>query len=190
MAETFAGQTGSDLMKALDEFQEAAQLKAGQLFVIGASTSEVIGRHIGSAGSEEVAAELWHTIKQFQEKTGVNLAFQCCEHLNRAIVLERKVAEAERLDEVAAVPVAKAGGSMASFVYRQMEDPVTVEEVKAHAGIDIGDTFIGMHLKKVAVPVRTTVNQIGEAHLTLARTRPKLIGGARAVYTVQPPPQK
>ncbi|WP_280770509.1 TIGR01440 family protein [Salipaludibacillus daqingensis] len=174
----------TQLTQALTEFQDIAKLEDGDLFVIGTSTSEVIGKHIGSAGTTEVATELWKALSNFAGKTGVKLAFQCCEHLNRAIVLEKRVAKEHRLPLVSAIPVPQAGGSMASFVYGKMEEPVVVEEVAADAGIDIGDTFIGMHLKKVAVPVRTSVKSIGEAHLTLAKTRPKLIGGARAVYTL------
>lgn len=181
---SISGQLAPQLTQALTEFQEVTHLADGDLFVIGTSTSEVIGKHIGSAGTTEVATELWTALNDFRKKTGVQLAFQCCEHLNRAIVIERSVAKEHRLTPVSAVPVPKAGGSMASFVFKNMDDPVVVEEIAADAGIDIGDTFIGMHLKKVAVPVRTSVKQIGEAHLTLARTRPKLIGGVRAVYTL------
>ncbi|WP_416147771.1 TIGR01440 family protein [Salipaludibacillus sp. HK11] len=184
MNDSFTGQLAAKLTEALNEFQQVAQLGEDDLFVIGTSTSEVIGKHIGSAGTTEVATELWTALDAFREKTKVQLAFQCCEHLNRALVLERKVAKQHNLTPVSAVPVPKAGGSMASFVFKNMMDPVVVEEIAADAGIDIGDTFIGMHLKKVAVPIRTSVKQIGEAHLTLARTRPKLIGGERAVYTL------
>ncbi|PYZ92489.1 TIGR01440 family protein [Salipaludibacillus keqinensis] len=185
MTHSFTGQLAPQLTQALAEFQEAANLQEGDLLVVGTSTSEVIGQHIGSAGTTEVATELWTVLNQFQEKTGVNLAFQCCEHLNRALVIDRMVAKSHRFEPVSVVPVPKAGGSMASFVFNNMNDPVIVEEIQADAGIDIGDTFIGMHLKKVAVPVRTSVKEIGEAHLTLARTRPKLIGGARATYTIK-----
>lgn len=181
---SLSGQLAPQLTQALNEFQEVAHLGDGDLFVIGTSTSEVIGKHIGSAGTTEVATELWTALSNFREKTGVQLAFQCCEHLNRAIVIERSVAKEHHLTPVSAVPVPTAGGSMASFVFKKLEDPVIVEEISADAGIDIGDTFIGMHLKKVAVPVRTSVKQVGEAHLTLARTRPKLIGGVRAIYTL------
>jgi len=181
---SFSGQLAPQLKQALTEFQEVAHLTAGDVFVIGTSTSEVIGKHIGSAGTIEVATELWTVLNDFREKTGVQLAFQCCEHLNRSIVIERSLAKEHRLTPVTAIPIPGAGGSMAAFVFKTMNDPVVVEEIEADAGIDIGDTFIGMHLKKVAVPVRTSVKQIGEAHLTLARTRPKLIGGIRAIYSL------
>ena len=122
-------------------------------------------------------------LSAFQAKTGVGLAFQCCEHLNRALVLPREIAEERGYDEVSVVPVRKAGGSMATYAYQQIKDPVVVEHIQAEAGIDIGDTFIGMHLKHVAVPIRTSIKEIGYAHVTLAKTRPKLIGGERAVYS-------
>ena len=171
------------LQATLTEFQEIAQLHKNQLFVIGCSTSEVIGKRIGTEGTLEVAEMIYNEVSAFQEKTGVGLAFQCCEHLNRALVLPREIAEERGYDEVSVVPVRKAGGSMATYAYQQIKDPVVVEHIQAEAGIDIGDTFIGMHLKHVAVPVRTSIKEIGYAHVTMAKTRPKLIGGERAVYT-------
>ncbi|QKS72760.1 TIGR01440 family protein [Paenalkalicoccus suaedae] len=182
MATEWTGSLAPQLAKALDELQEQAQLKKGQILVIGASTSEVIGKHIGKAGSMDVATELYKALDEFRNKHDIYLAFQCCEHLNRAILIERDCLEHYRLEDVSVIPVPSAGGSMASFAHKQMTDPVLVEDIQAHAGIDIGDTFIGMHLKKVAVPVRTSIKSIGDAHVTFARTRPKLIGGARAQY--------
>ncbi|MBU9710853.1 TIGR01440 family protein [Evansella tamaricis] len=167
---------------ALNDLQHAANLRSEQLMVVGTSTSEVMGEHIGRAGTGEVAEALWEVFVEFQRKTGVAYAFQCCEHLNRALVVERSVALENRLEEVSVVPGPSAGGAMATLAFEKMENPVMVEEVTADAGIDIGDTFIGMHLKRVAVPVRSSVKSIGNAHLTMARTRPKLIGGERAVY--------
>lgn len=171
------------LQTVLTEFQEIAQLNQKHLFVIGCSTSEVIGKRIGTEGTLEVAEMIYNEMSAFQEKTGIALAFQCCEHLNRALVLPREIAEKRGYDEVSVVPVRKAGGSMATYAYSQIKNPVVVEHIQAEAGIDIGDTFIGMHLKHVAVPVRTSIKEVGYAHVTLARTRPKLIGGERAVYT-------
>lgn len=171
------------LQATLTEFQEIAQLHKKQLFVIGCSTSEVIGKRIGTEGTLEVAEMIYNEMSAFQEKTGVGIAFQCCEHLNRALVLPREIAEERGYDEVSVVPVRKAGGSMATYAYQQINDPVVVEHIQAEAGIDIGDTFIGMHLKHVAVPIRTSIKEIGYAHVTMAKTRPKLIGGERAVYT-------
>lgn len=170
------------LTQALEEFQNEAHLQKGHLFIIGASTSEVLGERIGSSGTIEVAGALWEAISQFQKKTGVLCAYQGCEHINRALVVERETAGSYNLEPVSVIPHPKAGGSMAAYAFNQMRDPVVVEGLKAHGGIDIGDTFIGMHLKKVAVPVRTSIKEIGDAHLTLARTRPKFIGGDRAVY--------
>jgi uncharacterized protein (TIGR01440 family) len=166
----------------LDQFSQQVSLNEQQTMVIGCSTSEVVGKRIGTAGTTEVAQMIFETLKEFQVKHGVQLAFQCCEHLNRALVVEKQTALKNEWEMVSVVPVPKAGGSMAAYAYEQMNDPVVVEFIKADAGIDIGDTFIGMHLKHVAVPVRCAVKQVGNAHVTLATTRPKLIGGARAVY--------
>lgn len=166
----------------LDEFAQQASLKKGQLFVVGCSTSEVKGAKIGTAGGIEIAQALYTPLAEFAEKYQLYLAFQGCEHINRALTLERKAAQQYHMEEVAVIPVVKAGGSMSTFAYKQLHEAVVVEEVQGHAGIDIGQTLIGMHLKKVAVPVRTSVKHIGEAVVTVAKTRPKLIGGERAVY--------
>lgn len=166
----------------LQEFHDQVPLRKGQVLVIGCSTSEVMGERIGTAGTIDTAELIYEELRKYADKSGVSLAFQCCEHLNRAIVIERETAETKNLDEVTVVPVRKAGGAMATHAYHRFQDPVIVEHIKADAGIDIGDTFIGMHLKHVAVPVRVSVRSLGHAHVTLARTRPKLIGGNRAVY--------
>ncbi|TYO74261.1 TIGR01440 family protein [Rossellomorea marisflavi] len=166
----------------LQEFHDQVPLRKGQVLVIGCSTSEVMGEKIGTAGTIDTAELIYEELRKYADQSGVSLAFQCCEHLNRAIVIERETAEARGLDEVTVVPVRKAGGAMATHAYHRFQDPVIVEHIKADAGIDIGDTFIGMHLKHVAVPVRVSVRSLGHAHVTLARTRPKLIGGNRAVY--------
>lgn len=173
---------GTELEMILNEFQDIAKLTEKHLFVVGCSTSEIIGEKIGTAGTLDIASVIYDRLCQFQDKTGVQLAFQCCEHLNRALIVEREVAEKYSLETVTVTPIRAAGGSLPTHAYHQMKDPVVVEFIKADAGIDIGDTFIGMHLKHVAVPVRCSIQQVGEAHVTLARTRPKLIGGQRAVY--------
>lgn len=167
----------------LAEFQQQVSLSSEHILVIGCSTSEVIGKKIGTAGTTEVAEMIFTELKKWRDETGVQLAFQCCEHLNRALVVEKETALAKQLEVVSVIPVRSAGGAMAEYAYNHMNDPVVVEFLKADAGIDIGDTFIGMHLKHVAVPIRTSIRQVGHAHVTLAKTRPKLIGGARAVYS-------
>lgn len=167
------------------ELASAGGLAKSQLLVIGVSTSEVLGKRIGTAGTMETAAQIYAGVEAVRLEIGFVPVFQCCEHLNRALVMERAAAERYGLEIVGAVPVPKAGGSMAAFAYRQLEQPCLAESVQAHAGIDIGDTFIGMHLKRVAVPVRPSIRSIGEAHVAMAVTRPKLIGGARAVYELE-----
>lgn len=171
-----------NLQTILDEFLEQTTLSEKNILVIGCSTSEVIGKKIGTAGSLEVAEMIFQKLQKLKRQTGVQLAFQCCEHLNRALVVERSTLEEKGLEEVTVVPARSAGGAMATYAYEHFQNPVVVEFIKADAGIDIGDTLIGMHLKHVAVPVRTSVRTIGEAHVTLAKMRPKLIGGARAIY--------
>ncbi|AKS39628.1 hypothetical protein NP92_02335 [Anoxybacillus gonensis] len=168
---------------ALAEFRAQVPLTDKDVVVIGCSTSEVIGEKIGTAGTMDVAAMLFQELKRWHDETGVQLAFQCCEHLNRALVVERQTAVTKQLEIVTVIPVRHAGGAMAAYAYTQFRDPVVVEHIRADAGIDIGATLIGMHLKHVAVPVRTSIKQIGHAVLTFAKTRPKLIGGERAVYS-------
>ncbi|WEK53979.1 MAG: TIGR01440 family protein [Candidatus Cohnella colombiensis] len=168
----------------LAELVKAGGLHAGQFIVFGVSTSEVQGQHIGTSGAESVAAQIFEGAMRVQGKVGFHPIWQCCEHLNRALVVERSVAEAQGWTEAAAVPVRKAGGSMAAFAYRQLKEPCLVEAVQVHAGIDIGETMIGMHLRPVAVPLRPSIRTIGSARVAMAYTRPKLIGGTRAVYAL------
>lgn len=172
----------SQMEELLNQFQQQVQLGSQHLLVIGCSTSEVSGNKIGTAGTFEIAENLFSALRDYQEQTGVSLAIQCCEHINRALVVERETAEKYGYEIVSVVPVQKAGGSFATYAFNKMKDPVVVEFIKADAGIDIGDTFIGMHLKHVAVPIRVQSKTIGNAHVTMAKTRPKLIGGERAVY--------
>ena len=164
----------------MKELGEKAKLKAGDIVIVGCSTSEIIGSKIGTNSSPDVAGVVFHAIYEYAKKQGWHLAFQCCEHLNRAIVVERYTVPTAEIVNV--VPQPKAGGSMATQAYQHFENPVVVEEIKADAGIDIGFTLIGMHLKKVAVPVRLDNNKIGEATVLAARTRPRFIGGIRAEY--------
>lgn len=175
-----------ELETILTEFQQQASLKTGQLMVVGCSTSEVIGEKIGTSGTMDVAEMIFRQLSRFAENTGVSLAFQCCEHLNRALVIEKAEAQKRGLDEVSVVPVRNAGGAMATYAFEKLDDACVVEFLKADAGMDIGHTFIGMHLKHVAVPIRVAQKNVGYAHVTLAKTRPKLIGGARAVYEKTP----
>lgn len=172
----------SQVKEAVKGLLEVARLKPGQILVLGCSTSEIQGKRIGSYGNTEVAAAVLDGVEEALSGTGVRLAVQCCEHLNRALVVERETCEKYNLTEVTVLPVPNAGGATAATALRRFKDPCVVESIQAHAGIDIGDTFIGMHLRPVAVPVRLPIKSIGYAHLTLARTRPKLIGGKRAVY--------
>ncbi|MDQ0418385.1 uncharacterized protein (TIGR01440 family) [Croceifilum oryzae] len=171
--------------QVVQSFIQAAGLRKKHLLVIGVSTSEVIGKQIGTGGSEQVAAEIFSAVRDLQKEHAFQLAFQCCEHLNRALVMERSTQERTHYPEVSVIPVPNAGGAMASYAFHHLQDPVLVETVQADAAIDIGDTLIGMHLKPVAVPIRPVQRTIGEAHVTMAITRPKLIGGARAVYVLE-----
>ena len=164
----------------MKELGEKAKLKAGDIVIVGCSTSEIIGSKIGTNSSPDVAGVVFHAIYEYAKKQGWHLAFQCCEHLNRAIVVERNTVPTAEIVNV--VPQPKAGGSLATQAYQHFENPVVIEEIKADAGIDIGFTLIGMHLKKVAVPVRLDNNKIGRATVLAARTRPRFIGGIRAEY--------
>ena len=164
-----------------EELIEKAALKAGQILVVGCSTSEVLGSKIGTNSNPDTAKDIFQALHDTAKKYGIYLAIQCCEHLNRAIITERSAVPFGEIVNV--VPQPKAGGSLATQAYAGLEDPVAVEEIKADAGIDIGFTLIGMHLKKVAVPVRLEHNRIGKAVIVAARTRPKFIGGERAIYS-------
>lgn len=165
---------------AISQLCEKAKLKPGNIVVVGCSTSEVVGAQIGSNSSPEVAAQIFAALHDYAQSNGLFLAIQCCEHLNRAMIIERAAAPFAELVNV--VPQPKAGGSLATQAYAGFSDPIVVEEIKADAGLDIGLTLIGMHLKKVAVPVRLEQNRIGQAIVVAARTRPKFVGGVRAVY--------
>ena len=169
--------------RATEELLEAAHLETGDIFVVGCSSSEIRGGRIGHDSSMEVAAAVLAGVLPPLQEQGVYLAAQCCEHLNRSIVIEREVAKQYCCQIVAAIPQPHAGGSWATNCWRTFKDPVLVEEVKAAAGMDIGGTLIGMHLRRVAVPVRLSMDHIGEAILLCARTRPPFIGGSRAVYS-------
>jgi uncharacterized protein (TIGR01440 family) len=167
---------------ALEELLDVAALKPGNIVVIGCSTSEVGGHKIGSNSSMDIAEALMEGILPVIGKHDLYLAVQGCEHINRAIIVEEECAEKYGFEIVNVVPHRKAGGSFSTTYYTNCRKPAAVETIQAHAGLDIGDTFIGMHLKRVAVPVRLSIKEIGKAHVTAARVRPKLIGGERAKY--------
>lgn len=168
--------------RAVKELCELARLKMGDLMVVGCSSSEVAGKRIGTGSQPEIAAAIWEGLYPFLKERGIEVAAQCCEHLNRALILEERVAVAYGWALVNVVPQPKAGGSFATAAYQGLEHPVAVEHIRAQAGLDIGGTLIGMHLAEVAVPLRLAVTHIGEALVLSARTRPKFIGGSRACY--------
>lgn len=166
----------------ISEWAQSGYLHKDELFVIGCSTSEVAGESIGTSGSEDIAAIIFNALQRLKQQTSIHLVFQCCEHLNRALVIEEETMKEYGLKEVSVIPIREAGGAMASYAFKHFKNPVVVENIQAHAGIDIGDTMIGMQLREVAVPLRFKQKTIGNARVTGARTRPKLIGGPRASY--------
>jgi uncharacterized protein (TIGR01440 family) len=170
----------AECVAAAKELMEVAKLRRGQIVVVGCSTSEVVGHKVGSYSTPEVGQAIFDGLHSVFGPAGVYIAAQCCEHLNRAIIVEREAVPGYEIVNV--VPQPKAGSSFATAAYHTFRDPVALEEVKADAGLDVGGTLIGMHLKHVAVPVRLAQNHIGEAILLAARVRPKFIGGNRAIY--------
>lgn len=178
----FMKQVKEEAESALLELLETAKLQRGSILVVGCSTSEVVGGKIGKNSSLEAGEAVYSAIAPILKERGIYLAAQCCEHLNRSIIVERECARLYRLSEVCVIPRPHAGGSWATKVWAELDSPCAVESIEADAGMDIGLTLIGMHLRPVAVPVRTSIKKIGEATLVCARTRPKLVGGCRAVY--------
>ena len=173
---------GEETRQILQDVLDKASLDEGDIFVLGLSSSEVIGGHIGRNSSLEVGQVIVKAVLDILEEKGIFLAVQGCEHVNRALVVERQVAEQFGLEIVSVLPTLHAGGSGQLAAFKFMQDPVEVEFIKAHAGLDIGDTAIGMHVKHVQVPIRPLLREIGHAHVTALASRPKLIGGARAQY--------
>ena len=173
---------GDEAYRAAKELIEEAKPEENDIFVVGCSTSEVGGAGIGTFSSPDLAEVVFGGIYQATQEAGLFLAAQCCEHLNRALILEKEAALMYGYEIVSVVPQPKAGGSFATAAYKAFEHPVAVEHIKASLGMDIGDTLIGMHLKDVAVPVRIRTKQIGDGHVVCERTRPKYIGGSRAIY--------
>ena len=182
MTEEFKKQIETEARQAVTELLAQAKLKKGDVFVVGCSSSEIVGGHIGKDSSLEAAQAVYAGVAPVLAENDIWLAAQCCEHLNRALVVERDVAEAHGFEIVNAIPQLHAGGSFAMTAWANFKDPVLVETIVADAGLDIGGTLIGMHLRRVAIPVRLSIKKIGEANILCARTRPKYIGGARAVY--------
>lgn len=176
----FIDNVKNQLKESAEELIEKAKLQAGDIIVIGCSSSEILGDNMGTNSSPELGEQVFVTLNDVFREKGIFVAAQCCEHLNRAIIIEQKAAK--NLEQVNVVPVPKAGGSFATAAYKHMENPVAVEKIKADAGLDIGGVLIGMHLKNVAVPVKLSQKSIGNALLLAARTRPKFIGGVRANY--------
>ena len=168
--------------EAVTELIEVAGLGKGEILVVGCSSSEIVGEIIGHGSSLEAAEAVFEAIHPILKARGIYLAAQCCEHLNRALIIEAACAEKYGYEPVCVVPQPKAGGSFATTAWRRFDSPVAVESIRAHAGMDIGGTLIGMHLRAVAVPVRLKPSAIGNALLLAARTRPKFIGGIRAKY--------
>ena len=173
----------SDAKRVVNEFLEQTALREGNLVVIGCSTSEIASKSIGSYSSAELGEAVFLAMYETFRAHGIYVVAQCCEHLNRALIMEEEAAGRYGYEIVNVMPVPKAGGSFATAAWKHMNNPVAVEHIQAHAGIDIGDTLIGMHLKAVAVPVRIAHPAIGGAHIVCARTRPKYIGGERAHYS-------
>ena len=169
-------------MAAASELVDAAELTEGDIFVVGCSSSEVVGKEIGAHSAYEAARAVFEGIYPILKERGIYLAAQCCEHLNRALIIEKQCARKYGYEPVCVIPQPKAGGSFATVSFENFCEPVAVEHIKAKAGIDIGGTLIGMHLFEVAVPVRLSIRKIGEANILCARTRPKYIGGPRAIY--------
>ena len=173
-------QVKEESANAARQLAEAARLHKGQIVVVGCSTSEVVGHNVGSWSTPEVANAIFEGLNSVFAPMGVYIAAQCCEHLNRALIVEHEAVPNGEIVNV--MPQPKAGSSVAPAAYHSFRHPVALEEIRADAGLDIGGTLIGMHLKKVAVPVRLQQNHIGQAILLAARVRPKFIGGERAIY--------
>ena len=168
--------------QVIKELIEVSKIGKGSIVIVGCSTSEVTGNKIGTNSDIDVAKEIFDGLYPTLKEKGIYLAIQCCEHLNRALIIEEEAAEKYGYEPVNVIPQLKAGGSFSVAAWKGMKSPVAVEKIAANGGIDIGDTLIGMHLKAVAVPVRTGIDKIGGAHVVYARVRPKFVGGQRACY--------
>ncbi len=174
----------NEIKKICEELIESAELKKDDILVLGCSSSEINGNIIGKGSSYETGVTVIESILEILKPKGIYLSVQGCEHINRALVIEKEIAVKRGFEIVWVVPALKAGGACALAAYERFENPVMIEHVSAEAGIDIGDTSIGMHVKFVQIPVRVSVKEVGKAHVTCLKSRPKLIGGERAVYSV------
>lgn len=182
--EIFYRQVEAEWKQILDSFAQKAVFHHNQVLVIGCSTSEVMGIRIGQKSSTKIAETLMPNLLQWCQALEIYPAVQCCEHLNRVLIVERECQMKYNLEEVTVLPSLTAGGAMALQAWKSFKEPVAVERIRAHAGIDIGNTFIGMHLREVVVPVRIENDMLGKAHVALAVTRPKYVGGPRAAYPI------
>ncbi|MGN0377537.1 MAG: TIGR01440 family protein [Suilimivivens sp.] len=182
MEDSFLQKIKEEAAEVIRELLLQAKPDKGDILIVGCSSSEVVGERIGTFSSLETAQAVFEGIYEVANERGLFLAAQCCEHLNRAVIVEKEVAKREHLTRVNVIPQPKAGGSFGTTAYARFKEPVAVEHIRAQLGIDIGDTLIGMHLQEVAVPVRTERKQIGNARVVCARTRAKFVGGSRAVY--------
>jgi uncharacterized protein (TIGR01440 family) len=170
------------IKSVFEEVVEQAKLKEGSILVIGCSTSEISGSPMGTDSNLQLAKDVYSAFYSYLKEKGIYMAVQCCEHLNRALVIEKELADKLMLEIVNVVPQPKAGGSSATSAYELFDNPVVVEHIKGDAGVDIGGVLIGMHLKETAVPLKMKNKAIGSAIVIAARTRPRFIGGCRAVY--------
>lgn len=182
MDESFLSQVKEEAARVTKELFQQAKLEEGDILLVGCSSSEVVGERIGCFSSVETAQAVFEGIYGVAKENGIYLAAQCCEHLNRAVIVEKALMKRDRLTRVNVIPQPKAGGSFGTTAYERFEDAVAVEGIVAQAGIDIGDTLIGMHIQPVCVPVRIATKKIGNAHVVCARTRAKFVGGSRAIY--------
>ena len=182
MTASFLEEVKEEAGRATEQLLLQAKTEPGDILIVGCSSSEIVGERIGTFSSVETAQAVFEGIYEVTQAHGLFLAAQCCEHLNRAVIVEKELMKRDHLTRVNVVPKPKAGGSFGTTAYQRFKEPVAVEKITAQAGMDIGDTLIGMHLQPVAVPVRIEVKQIGNAHLVCARTRAKFVGGSRAVY--------
>ena len=172
----------TDVETAIRELIDKAEVEAKDILILGGSTSEIQGKRIGSATDLKLGEKIINKIREITKEYDLFLAVQGCEHTNRVLVIERECQDMYKFPEVNVIPHRSAGGAFAAAAFHQFEEAVTVESIEADLGIDIGDALIGMHLKNVAVPVRLSLSEIGEAHVTAARTRLKMVGGVRARY--------